>query len=360
MTSGAELVKGYYVYQYTFLDDLKFMGTPETYMDSMSWAGVPQQEVGDWVDAVRARFLAAGWEGDGKIGVIWIPPFVDVGVEDTWGTYIWHVKQRNNGTSFLLSPYPLDFQRIREQNEKLPRGRASSIVGAAARVARDAAKDITSQLSGNLRSIAGLTDKDIATRIQRDLLAHAQGLLVRTLHEFLDDCYLKLLIEAISGGNRWKLKLRKSRVQLSPDRYLPDDMGDNYDADNWFTVRGVITDMWHAYKFEPYKAKLEMLFKAVDYSLDSGASAFLAKHVTLRNGLQHREGYLDQESLEQLGVKELKLRTATGHVVLTKGKGILFTAEEVADLGEALARLANEFDAHIWKRVLTREYEVRP
>ncbi len=49
---------------------------------------------------VARLFRQAGWEGDGRIGLIWIPPFV-IKNSDTWGELVWHVKQRNNGSSFI-------------------------------------------------------------------------------------------------------------------------------------------------------------------------------------------------------------------------------------------------------------------
>ena len=50
---------------------------------------------------VSKAFAKAGWEGDGKIQLIWIPPFIETGFESDMGSLIWHVKQSNNGTSFV-------------------------------------------------------------------------------------------------------------------------------------------------------------------------------------------------------------------------------------------------------------------
>src|SRR5438270_3846016 len=100
------------VYQYHFLDDLSFVKRPQKVFIESS-----EEEIEAYIVAVRERFTEAGWEGDGDIGIIWVPPFVDIGIEDTWGTYIWHVKQSNNGTSWLASDAIINFKRIREQNE---------------------------------------------------------------------------------------------------------------------------------------------------------------------------------------------------------------------------------------------------
>lgn len=60
-----------------------------------------------------AAFIEAGWEGDGEIGAIWIPPFMFTGGE-TWGAFLWHVKQSNNGTSWLCAGRRLDFPGVNE------------------------------------------------------------------------------------------------------------------------------------------------------------------------------------------------------------------------------------------------------
>lgn len=52
-------------------------------------------------DEVAKAFVKNGWEGDGTLMCLWIPPFIDYKIEDTFGTYIWHVKQSNDGISFL-------------------------------------------------------------------------------------------------------------------------------------------------------------------------------------------------------------------------------------------------------------------
>ena len=56
--------------------------------------------------AARA-FRKSGWEGEGQLGVIWLPPFVfESG--DTQGECIWLVKLPDHGTSWLLAAEPYD------------------------------------------------------------------------------------------------------------------------------------------------------------------------------------------------------------------------------------------------------------
>ncbi len=112
MLPTKETIKGYNVYTYTFLDDLSYIKNPRNYFKLE-----PKEEIDNAIHLVKERFSEYGWEGDGAIGIIWLPPFIDVGIENDWGTSIWHVKQRNNGISFLACDYPLDFKRLKEQNE---------------------------------------------------------------------------------------------------------------------------------------------------------------------------------------------------------------------------------------------------
>jgi hypothetical protein len=117
--SSFEKQRELFVYHYEHLDDLRFVRRPEEIYTDMDPDALGQRK-----SAVRAALLTAGWEGDGDLGLIWLPPFVDVGEEDTWGTYVWHVKQSNNGTSWIVSECPLTFMRLEEQNRLSPWGRS--------------------------------------------------------------------------------------------------------------------------------------------------------------------------------------------------------------------------------------------
>ncbi|MEN9306455.1 MAG: hypothetical protein RL173_387 [Fibrobacterota bacterium] len=67
------------------------------------------------VDAFRDN----GWEGDGVVGLFWIPSFLDQSIDPNYGQYVWHVKQSNNGTSFIgfkRGRIPAS-QRLADQNE---------------------------------------------------------------------------------------------------------------------------------------------------------------------------------------------------------------------------------------------------
>ncbi|MGA7568986.1 MAG: hypothetical protein WBW53_23230 [Terriglobales bacterium] len=61
------------IQQYQFLDDLSFIRNPADVYKS------EKGELKQFIVALRTQFKKAGWEGDGEIGVIWLPPFVGCG-----------------------------------------------------------------------------------------------------------------------------------------------------------------------------------------------------------------------------------------------------------------------------------------
>jgi hypothetical protein len=273
MLPTEETIRSYHIYMYTFLDDLSCIKNPYDYFKFES-----KEKIDDAIHLIKERFLEYGWEGDGDIGIIWLPPFVDVGVEDTWGTYIWHIKQSNNGISFLACDQPLDFKRLREQNEEFEVSYAKkglipvSIIQTCVDWFKEAVDRVDNELRNAILYLAESTKSEIKNSIKENLNTHYQGILVRYFHEFLDECYLQFLIEVIDNGNPHKIELRKSQVKLDPFRYLPEpDSADEEEtiesASTWFTLKGLISDMWKAYKWEPFKNKADMLFKSVDYKI---------------------------------------------------------------------------------------------
>lgn len=104
-------ISQYLVYQYHHIDFLDFMPNAETYLSHFK----PDKRE-KILHEVKERFRREGWEGDGALQILWLPPFLGAGVEDTFGVVVWFVKQSNNGTAFMASPVPLPFNRLLEQN----------------------------------------------------------------------------------------------------------------------------------------------------------------------------------------------------------------------------------------------------
>jgi len=103
-----KMIGGFDVYTYHHIDVLEYMPLASGVLADIA----NRDEV---LEAVARRFREAGWEGDGDIRIMWVPPFAGAGSEDTYGVAVWFVKQDNNGTSYLASPVPLPFPRLLEQ-----------------------------------------------------------------------------------------------------------------------------------------------------------------------------------------------------------------------------------------------------
>jgi len=103
-----KLFEGFHVYSYEHVDCEEYMPLASEVLSE-----VPNKDA--VLKAVSARLSAAGWEGDGELRLMWLPPFLFPGIEDTWGLAVWFVKQGNNGTAWIASSIPLPFQPLLDQ-----------------------------------------------------------------------------------------------------------------------------------------------------------------------------------------------------------------------------------------------------
>ena len=354
-TSISTSVEHYYVYSYEHLDDLTFIRPPEAVDEDAEF----RQALCHLQADIKALLSCHGWEGDGDLGIMWLPPFVDVGVEDTWGTYVWVVKQYNNGTSFIASPFELPFNRLHRQNRDhmvwdgmVPEG----ILRVSREGLAEQLDEIVPALEQDLVAIAALpVGSTVATHL---FWSAPKGIWSQHSLAYLDDCYLRILIEVISDGNKSGLKLRKSRANLNPGNYLPDDF--EGDVDGFFTLNGVISDMWATYKFEPFTLKLDMLLKPVGFAAEDSIVFELRKHVAMRNAVQHHEGWVSTQLLRDLGRSSIPVATATGAGQLEARTRIVFTVEEIRAFDRTLRRFAADLDEHVEARVASRAYSKPP
>jgi hypothetical protein len=197
---------------------------------------------------------------------------------------------------------------------------------------------------------------EIKEKIIRNLTLYYQGLTIRYFQEFLDECYLRILIETIQDGNPHKIKIRKSQVKVDCVSYLPEDEDVDDEGATWLTIRGFIRDMWIAYKWEPFKNRTDMLFKSTDYVIDTALFDEIKKHVIIRNCMQHHEGRLDRDSLNQLGKDRIPMKKAEGVYYINAWKPITIFDEELYSLCVILEQFTVDFHNHIKRRVPTIHY----
>jgi hypothetical protein len=87
----------YHIYSHEWIDRLTHFEDAEE--ELKHWALKDS-----FLNHFRRRFADAGWHGDGKMQILWLPPFADASVP-TSGFYILHVKQKEDGISWIASKY---------------------------------------------------------------------------------------------------------------------------------------------------------------------------------------------------------------------------------------------------------------
>lgn len=108
-----QLKKHYRVVSFEHIDDYRCFHPLSDEIQDGVFTDTPEAEKRQQEEGLRAElselFRAAGWEGDGEIGCFFVPPcFCNRG--DTHCATIFHVKQSNNGTSWLAIPRDFRFE----------------------------------------------------------------------------------------------------------------------------------------------------------------------------------------------------------------------------------------------------------
>jgi len=91
-----EHLKTFKVDIYEWIDNLNFTLKPSECLSNYK----------EYIKIAEELFLEAGWDGDGEIELMWIPPFAikNEKIEPNIGLTIWHVKQLEDGISWILAP----------------------------------------------------------------------------------------------------------------------------------------------------------------------------------------------------------------------------------------------------------------
>jgi hypothetical protein len=101
-------LKTFEVLPYQWIDNLCFTIDPKDCLDNAE----------EYIKIVNEMLLEEGWDGDGQIELMWIPPFMfkEVDTDDfTSGVTVWHVKQLEDGFSWILHPKNI-FDNLQEKS----------------------------------------------------------------------------------------------------------------------------------------------------------------------------------------------------------------------------------------------------
>ena len=96
------IINQYHLYQYYHIDNQYLMPKLKEVIGSF-----PEYEKVN--KELSALFGSLGWEGKDDIRVMWFPPFLKIGEEDTWGNYAFFAKQKKNGISFIATRFEIPF-----------------------------------------------------------------------------------------------------------------------------------------------------------------------------------------------------------------------------------------------------------
>lgn len=95
-------LENFQVYGFEWIDNLHFLQDPAMFLGQRSV---------EYIKTAEERFRQIGWQGDGEVNLLWLPPFVfplELRIPPE-GVVVWHVKQVEDGVSYLLSPVGLPF-----------------------------------------------------------------------------------------------------------------------------------------------------------------------------------------------------------------------------------------------------------
>jgi len=346
MLSDFENIKNYKVYQYHFLDDLSFIKSPNELTGFFEFYD-EEHTIEDYLKEVSLLFKNNGWEGDGKIGIIWIPPFINKDLEDTFGTYIWHVKQSNNGTSFLASSHHLNFKPLLDQNDSFDYENYVSI-----NIVQNEVWNFLERLQEDKKEFIKNYPKQ--EFLSKKLLYFTQNEIIGAFSTFLDDSYLQMLVEVLQNGNKSKLRLKKASTKIDLSQFNLHEEGLDKDGGEWLTLRMLISDIWKSYMMEPYDSKIETLFRSLDFSLNQNELNFLKKHILIRNCIQHHDCQLDGHLIKKFGKDHIKIKNSPTDLRIKKWGEIILTKEEITELFDFMDHIVTKFSEHVNKRVLTR------
>ncbi len=346
------------VYSYEHMDDLSFVGSPKTYAASYLFEEITDEKIEKAESLVKEKLFESGWEGDGTLGIIWLPPFVLTN-PDTYGLYVWHVKQSNNGTSWIASTTPLHFKELAWQNRKTPKGRPVHILQTNCEHITDTIKEMTDKLTKRLSQLKTIEDSKEKDSISSIIIEHTYCLLVQEFQSFLDDCYLVLLQESMTEGNFFNIKLPLPKAKFSIDTDgidHPHMMGE--DMENWLIKQQIISSIWKAFMFESFQLRVSAIPKSVGLKWDSRITQHLRTAAVIRNCFQHHFGQLSGDCLKVLGkdVKMISICSGGKEININKWEMIDIHPDEFLSLCRTITEAVNMLSNHVHEHIRKRYY----
>lgn len=329
------------VEQYQFIDNLAHIIPPEQVFDD--------DERLSLLAKVEEAFKDAGWEGDGDIGLIWLPPFANDICEDTFGRYIWHVKQDNNGISFLgYVEYALEggdadlpAKRPADRSETITESHSNYLVG------------VTEKLKGLLLEAERISTETDFSALYLLTLNSIQNQAVSELIDYIDEVYLEFAEHVLGQNNPDQIRLTKAKINLPLDT-ISAGVEDGY-LDSWLTLKSITSALWKDFKFWPFRNKLKEICSCVEFDCPDEIRSALWKHIEIRNAIQHHNSQFTKDISKSLGQASICIaEDETAGRTVNLWQTIELTHYEIGLFLDAIKKFVISYEAHISSRMRTR------
>ena len=303
---------------------------------------------GNWINILEKSKI------DGKINILWIPPFLDESEDPSYGSIVWHVKQKNNGISWLAVPKVLTSSRIVDQNKEVTIGKkiikSSSIIN----IHKEIFLKQTNEVEVVLDEL--LNKSEIYSElIKNTTLIYAQNKLLSSFVDFIEEVYLQLLIHFIEANNFDNIKLSKINVRIDMKNMQIED--DRFQRDQSLTLRMIMKNIWDNFKFLPFKEKLNEILNSVDFNLSEQDKIAIRKHIYLRNCIQHHNSHVQNDISKNIGRNDIPILNNNNELIYIKEWGkIELSFSEVTILKETLAAFCDNYEKHILRRMTDRSF----
>lgn len=329
------------VEEYQFIDNLTHIIPPKVVFE--------EAELTDLLKKVEKSFLDSGWEGDGEIGIIWIPPFVNTRSSDTYGEYVWHVKQDNNGISFLGY---MEFKDIDTESlvfNKTPEMESITIT-----------KSLSIGLKKEISDIKSLLDELERVNKERTIsslylvtLDALQNKIISGLIDYIDEVYLQFAEHVLGQNNPDGLKLTKAKINLPLDR-ISAGVDDGY-IDSWLILKDITNALWKDFKFWSFRNKFKEICKCVEFACSDNIKQMILKHVEIRNSIQHHNGEFINDMAKSLGQQSiLIIDCKKKEKKINVWEKIELSYYEVEELLNVISNFVDSYEKHIESRMNTR------
>lgn len=318
------------------------------YIDNLNHLIEPSEVYNNWeteIEEVKRAFREKGWEGDGEIKLIWIPPFA-CGTTNwiTEGIYVWHVKQSNNGDSFIAykGSFPFYSDEDQDNSENW-----------------DIENDIKSLLSflEQTKSLLKSNFTDKSDSLYQIALNGLHSNIISEYNDMLNYVGLRIFHYIIMSRNKVGIELNykpKCSISISDISQTKSKYETGSGESYFYGLIQIVQSLFDNFKFEEYKERFRVINASFSFDPTSYRS-FLMKHVQFRNSIQHNESMLTSSEYDMIGdvptmlgddgkVKEIK---RFGLVVLTKAEVNLLIETLIDYSKDLLSAARNKFNINV-------------